>query len=343
MRTGGAERVVLSLTHGSRSAGHDVAIVSAGGELLEGLEVEHFQLPLLRRRATAVPRAVAALERAGRSWRPDLVHCHNPGMALVASPVTLRGRRIPGLVSVHGVPEADWGQTTRILRLAGLPAIACAVGVEAALEERGVRVRATVLNGVSPAPPPSRRDQVERALGLEPGTRLVLAVGRLVEAKNHTLAIRALAEVPGATLVIVGDGPLRAHLRNEARSAGVQDRVLLTGLRRDTRPLMGAADAVVFSSRAEGLPLAALEALSSGTPVVAVSVRGLRELLTDGENALVVPPDDASALARSLGRVLDDRMLAERLAAGGRSLAAGYSEDRMVSAYVDLYEEIGGR
>ncbi|TMK32237.1 MAG: glycosyltransferase family 4 protein [Actinobacteria bacterium] len=343
MRTGGAERVVCSLTRGTRDAGHDVAVASSGGELLDGLDVQHFPLPLLRRRATAVPRAVVALERARGRWKPDLVHCHNPGMALVVSPVTLRGRRMPALVSVHGVPEADWPPTARILRLAGLPAVACGPGVGAALEEHGVDVRATILNGVPPAPPPTPRSEVERELGLQPGSPLVLAVGRLVDAKNHALAVRAIAAVPGASLVIAGDGPLRAQLEHDARSAGVGDRVVLAGLRSDARRLMGSADAVVFSSRAEGLPLAALEALASGTPVVAAGVRGLCELLTDGEDSLIVSPDDASALAAGIRTVLDDPALREHIGAGGRRVAARYSEDRMVSAYIDLYHEMARR
>ena len=75
---------------------------------------------------------------------------------------------------------------------------------------------ATVPNAVGPAPPPADRSE----LGLEPGTRLVLAVGRLVEQKNHALAIAALPQVPDATLAIAGDGPLRAG----ARAAGAQSR-----------------------------------------------------------------------------------------------------------------------
>ena len=106
---------------------------------------------------------------------------------------------------------------------------------------------------------------------------------------------------------------------------------------------MASADAVVFSSRAEGLPLAALEALASGTPVVAASVRGLRELLTDGEDSLLVSPEDASALAAGIRAVLDNRALREHIAAGGRRVAARYSEDRMVSGYIDLYHQIARR
>ena len=103
---------------------------------------------------------------------------------------------------------------------------------------------------------------------------------------------------------------------------------------------MGAADAVVLTSRAEGLPLVALEALASGTPLVATSVRGLRELVTDGENALVVPPDDAQALAGALRRVLEDRVLAARLGEAGRRVPGAGSEDELISSFLALYEKL---
>ena len=326
--TGGAERIVVTLARGAQDAGHEVAVVAAPEPLAAELEVERFDLPFLKRRPWRVPGAARAVRKAFRAWRPDLVHAHNPG---VAAAVGLATRRLPSLVSVHGVPEEDWPAAVRVLRLSGLPAVACGPGVAAALAEHGLEPLATIPNAVGPAPEP--------ADPLVEGP-LVLSVGRLVESKNHELAIEALAEVPQAVLAIAGDGPLRADLVAAAERAGVADRVLLLGERRDARALMGAADAVVLTSRAEGLPLVALEALASGTPLVATSVRGLRELVTDGENALVVPPDDAQALAGALRRVLEDRVLAARLGEAGRRVPGAGSEDELISSFLALYEKL---
>jgi len=338
MRTGGAERVVVSLAHGARAAGHEPAIASAPGELLEELRgIPHFPMPLLGRRPTAVPAAALGLWRTLRRWRPQIVHCHNPGMGIVTSLATLRGRTPRALVSVHGVPDEDWPRTARLLRLAGLPAIACGPGVEIALAEHDLRVAETIWNGVSPAPPPADRAELERDWNLPPGHSLLLAVGRLVDAKHHDLAIRALAAVEDATLVIVGDGPLRGELEHEAAGAGVQDRVFFAGRRPDARALMGAADAVVLASRSEGLPMVVLEALAAGTPVVATAVRGIRELLTNEQDALLVPADDADGLAAAIARVVSHRELAARLAQAGRGLAAKHSEGAMVAAFLDVY------
>ena len=154
---------------------------------------------------------------------------------------------------------------------------------------------------------------------------------------------QGMAEVPATTLVVLGEGPLHDALEHLAREHGVEDRIRLAGVRPDARAIVGAADAIVFSSTWEGLPLAALEALAAGTPVVATSVRGLRELLTDGQDALLVIPEDSRALAAALRRVLDDPDLAARLAEGGRALAAANSEDVMIRRYLELYEVLLAR
>jgi glycosyltransferase involved in cell wall biosynthesis len=169
---------------------------------------------------------------------------------------------------------------------------------------------------------------------------LVVNVGRLVPQKNQALAIRAIGEVPGAVLAVIGDGPLRVELEREIRQAGVSGRVVLAGARQDARAVMGAADAVVSSSRWEGLPLAGLEALAAGTPLVATAVRGVRELIVDGETGLLVEPDDAGALAAALRRVLGDAELAHRLGERGRRLAANYGEEKMIAAFLELYETL---
>ena len=253
-------------------------------------------------------------------------------MAVLAGLVTRRGRRPPGLVNLQGVAEDDWPATVRLVRLSGLAPVACGPGVATALREHGLEPLATVPNAVGPAPPPADRSEL-----VPDGERLVVAVGRLVEQKNHELAIRAIAQVPDAALWIVGDGPLRSKLEHLAAELGAS--VVFTGVRRDARALMGAADAVVMPSRWEGLPLTALEALASGTPLVATSVRGLRELVTDGENALLVP-EEPDAMADALRRVLDDRELAARLSEAGLRVDGAGSDAALVESFLALYERL---
>jgi glycosyltransferase involved in cell wall biosynthesis len=335
--TGGAERILVSAYRGAREAGHEVFVAAAPGPLAAELDTEPFPVPLVRRKPWRIPGAASAVRRAVRDSKPDVVHAHNPVMALATGLASRRGRRPPGLVSLHGGADDEWPATVRLVRASGLAPVACGAGVASALEQHGCTPVATVANAVGPAPPPADRDELEREWSLAPGSRLALAVGRLVEQKNHALAIRALAEVPETTLVIAGDGPFRAELERVAEDAGVADRVVLAGLRPDARALMGAADVVVLPSRWEGLPLTALEALASGTPLVATDVRGVRELVVDGQNALLVP-EEPEALAVALRRVLDDPELAARLAEGGRQVDGAGSDTKLVEGFLRLYE-----
>ncbi|MEA2590152.1 MAG: hypothetical protein QOH66_3079 [Actinomycetota bacterium] len=340
---GGAERVVVSLARGCQASGHDVAVVAAPGPLADELACPWFDLPMLNRRPQRLPLAAWKIRRAIRATRADVVHAHNPGMAAATALATLGGRQPPAVVSIHGVPDADYPAAGRVLRKAGLPLVACGPGVAAALEEVGCAVRATILNGIAPAAPPGDRVAFLREWALDPTLRLVVSLGRLVTQKNQALAIEAMRSVPDAALVILGEGPLRAELEHVIRDAGLGERVVLAGFRTDASSILAASDAVVVSSRWEGLPLVALEALAARRPLVATAVRGIRELLHDEEQCLLVPPDDPDAMARALRRVLDGPDLAHRLGAAGLLLAQGHTEEEMLGEFLELYRDLVGR
>jgi glycosyltransferase involved in cell wall biosynthesis len=337
---GGAELLLVSLSRGAREAGHDVGVAAAPGPLADMLGVDPYPLPVLERRKRMVPKGALQLRRAIADFRPDLVHAHNPGMAAITTMATMRGHRPRALVTVHGVPDADYPAAARVLRLGGLPVVACGDAVASALAEERVNVAATIPNAVPPAPRPAARRAIADELGIPDSAPLVITVGRLAPVKNQTLAIRALADVPSARLLVVGDGPLRDELEQAAADAGITDRVTFAGMRSDARALMGAADVAVISSEGEGLPLVVLEALAGGTPLVATAGRGLRELLTDGETARLVPPGNEQALAQAIRDVIDDPELRRRLVAGGRALAAEHDEAEMVASYLEISKRV---
>jgi glycosyltransferase involved in cell wall biosynthesis len=175
----------------------------------------------------------------------------------------------------------------------------------------------------NPAPPPQ---QVEPDV-LQPGT--FVFVGRLTRQKALPVAFEALQEVDGARLLLVGDGPERSELESAARRLGLDGRVEFAGARsRDEvlRTLAGAT-ALVLPSAWENLPHAAVEALAVGTPVVATAVGGVPEVVHDGENGLLVPANDAAALAAALRRVVSEPGLRERLAAGAQPSVAAIGRE----------------
>lgn len=340
MRMGGAERIVLSLSSGALRAGHDVAVAAAPGPLTEELRMPTFPLPLLERKMWRVPEGVRDLHRALRRWEPDVVHCHNPGMAILTSLVTRRGSSVPAAVSIHGSPARDYPRVARLLRVSRLVSVACGPGVAQALREQNFVVDHVISNAVSPPPAPADRSTLFGEWGIPEKRPLVVSVGRLVPSKGHDLVVRAVAGVPDAALAIVGEGPERDRLEREIARLQLTDRVVLAGERRDARAIVAAADvAVLGSAEQEGLPLVVLEAQAAGTPVVVGDILGVRDVVEDGVSGCIVRSEE-EAIANGIRGILEDPDLARILAAGGLAAAAEYSEEDMVDRFLALYESL---
>jgi glycosyltransferase involved in cell wall biosynthesis len=170
---------------------------------------------------------------------------------------------------------------------------------------------------------------------------IVGSIGRVEHQKGFDTLIRAVAEVDGTALCIVGDGGERAALEQLAEDLGIRDRVVWTGWREDARSFLGVFDVFALPSRFEGFPLAVLEALLARSAVVAAEVGSTAEVVRDGETGLLVPPDDPPALARAIRRLLDDRDLRERLAANGRELVLRrFTAAHMARRFESLYDEV---
>jgi glycosyltransferase involved in cell wall biosynthesis len=188
--------------------------------------------------------------------------------------------------------------------------------------------RVDVLPNPAPANPPAGdRDELRRRLGLD-GFTLAFA-GRLTAQKALDVLLEALAATPEASLVLAGDGPERARVEAGVAARGLGDRVRLTGpqAREQVLDLFRAADASVLSSSWENFPHSVVESLAAGTPVIATDVGGVAEAVTDGENGLLVPPQDPAALAAAIRRYAGDPELQERLRAAAVPSVAAYAPD----------------
>jgi glycosyltransferase involved in cell wall biosynthesis len=187
-------------------------------------------------------------------------------------------------------------------------------------------------------------DGVPDAWGVNPrddvpeGARVLLAVARLTEQKGIDVAIRALAELPGDTvLVVLGEGPERPALLRLARELGVEARVFLLGRVPDVAAWLGRATILVHPARWEGFGLGVLEAMLAGLPVVATNVSALPELVVDGETGVLVQPDDVAALASGIVRALDRPQLGEGGLERARSeFSVGRMADRTAALYLKL-------
>jgi glycosyltransferase involved in cell wall biosynthesis len=162
--------------------------------------------------------------------------------------------------------------------------------------------------------------------------------GRLTAQKDLGVAIDAVARLPEARLVLVGDGPEREQLERRAAEAGVNGRIVFAGARpRDEviRYLAG-AHAALLPSAWENLPHAAVEALAAGTPVVATAVGGVPEVVHDGENGLLVEPGSPELLAGAMRRVLEEDGLRDRLAAAAAPSVAPISRAAVYGRLAEL-------
>jgi glycosyltransferase involved in cell wall biosynthesis len=170
---------------------------------------------------------------------------------------------------------------------------------------------------------------------------LALALGRLHVNKAFDMLLAALARVPRVHLWLAGEGALRPALERQARTLGLEGRVRFLGWREDTAALLAAADFLVCPSRHEPLGNVVIEAWAAGVPVVAAASAGPAALIADGISGLLVPVDDAAALARAIERLAADETLRRRLAAGGHAAhAAEFAEARVVGLYRDLFARV---
>ena len=192
--------------------------------------------------------------------------------------------------------------------------------------------------------PDMRGEAVPRAsLDTPEDAPVLLALGRLHPNKGFDTLITALAALPDHYLWIGGSGPLEAALAGEAAARGVASRVRFLGWREDTPALFAAADVFVCSSRHEPFGNIIIEAWAAKVPVVAAASTGPAALIADGESGIVVPVDDAAALAAAVRSLNGDAGLGARLAAGGAAAyQAGYTEDVVVGQYMELFERLAG-
>lgn len=193
-------------------------------------------------------------------------------------------------------------------------------------------------NFVDAAPMPP----VDRArLDTPKDVPVLLALGRLHANKGFDVLLPALQSVPNAVLWLGGVGPEEAALKRLAGTLGVADRVRFLGWRRDVGALMAAADVFVCSSRHEPLGNVVIEAWAHRVPVVAAASSGPAALVENRRSGLLVPVEDAPALATAINVVLQDATLAATLVdAGFTAYSANYTESSVVAHYCDFFERV---
>lgn len=195
------------------------------------------------------------------------------------------------------------------------------------------------LHGLTPA-----SAELLASFGVPPGAPLVSMVCAITEVKDPLTFVRAVAaarrRVPALHALLVGEGPLRAAVEEEARALGVDGALHLTGFRGDPESFIAASDVACLTSRSEGTPGVLIDALALARPIVATAVGGIPEVVVDGESGLLAPMGDATALGAHIADILQDPILAARLSDGARARAGEFTIDRTVERTIEIYERL---
>lgn len=339
LRLGGAERVLATLGAYAPGAGFrfELLVLSPPDELRSVMEpvLEEAGVPIryLGLRRLADPRALPRLVRAIRQSGCEVVHGHLEDAATLVPPAArLAGR--PAVCSFHhvAVPLARRPAAKERLAVAAANTSARVVFVSRASLDSFARVYGgpqpnwcVVENGVDldafrdiPAGMPDDLD-------VPPGAPVAVVVGALRGRKRHADALscwpRVLQCAPDAHLLILGDGPERSKLQEQARELGISARVVFAGTRPDVARIVSASTLLLLPSEHEALPTTLIEAAACATPAIACDVDGVPEVVIDGQTGLLVPVHDPPALAEATLRLLGDEALRRSLGARARQLA----------------------
>jgi glycosyltransferase involved in cell wall biosynthesis len=198
---------------------------------------------------------------------------------------------------------------------------------------------------VGPLPDDAAKAAARARLGLPADAFVAGIVARLSAQKAHHVLFEAFAILrasqPRARLVVVGGGPREQELRRLAADLGLGDSVQFTGVLRDVPDVLPAFDVACLSSVHEGVPVAVIEAMAAGIPVVATDCGALRDIVVEGEHGHLVPVGDAEALADRLLRLAADAPLRERLAKAARARAEDcYRIEQTARGYEELLVDL---
>lgn len=357
LRSGGAEQMAVHLMSQMHGNGFDVAALVLGekeGTSLEAiLESRGVASIFLGKGPGFDPRIYGRVHRALRQIHPDIVHTHVHVLRYLLPELLLRYRDVT-IHTVHNLAEwevegrAQWLQ--KIAFKAGVKPVSVAHEVSRSLERRyGVRESEVIPNCIPVSafqPSAQTRAQWRSQEGIAPEDVVYTCVALLRRQKNHERLLRAFAAGPGknprAKLLLAGGGPLEEPLRALVANQELQESVRFLGLRKDVPALLMASDIFVLSSDYEGNPLAMMEAMAAGLPVVSTSVGGVPELVTSGKDGLLVAPADELGLRNALNLLFTDPVKRRQMGRAARQSAeAKFDLPLMVQAYHRLYESLG--
>ncbi|HOX09888.1 MAG TPA: lipopolysaccharide heptosyltransferase II [Candidatus Omnitrophota bacterium] len=347
LNTGGVETGVVDLSERLIKLGHNAVVISGGGELVKKLEaagIKHYTLPVGKKDPFTILRMIPAVCRILRSEKADILHARSRVPAMIGY-YAARRAGVVFITTCHGYYSKKpfskvmgWGKYV----IAISQVIAKHMMDSFKVPYRRIKL---IYRGVN----------LERFRFKEPDESVksdytIGIIGRLTPLKGHAYFFRAAAKAlkyfPRLKVLVVGDASpgkerYRQELQDTVRRLGLEKHVEFLGRRSDIPEILAGLDLLVLATTVpEGFGRVIIEAFAAGVPVVATSVGGVTEIIRDGVNGLLVPPEDPQAMSDAIVRMLKDRALTKGIVRNARKDAEEkFNLDRMITETVRVYEE----
>ena len=350
---GGAETLLLELTQELAGRGHEFyTFVADEGWLVEKLKAAGLKTHTFSLRPFRLPLSVRRIYKIISKGNFDVILSHGARVNLISSLVSfLTG--VPLITVEHGID--DWRNrrglrvcADRFIGRISTRRVAVSSAVRAMLDnEKIVKAeKIIVINNRTKVPErPDSADELKRNFflseRLEEPILSIVAVARLAEVKGHANLLKAMPEVlsniPSIRLYLIGEGELKANLSSLARDLGIEKSLVFLGERDNVPELLPIFDIFVLPSVMEGLPLALLEAMGMGLPIIATAVGGIPEIITNTVNGLLVPSGDHVALSAAIIELIQNPVQRKQLG----EAAYQYAHDKLdFCGMVDSYENL---
>jgi len=361
LKIGGMERVIASIVTGLDPAKYDTQVLclTRGGAVADALTGQGVSVTTLGLDNYHYPSHLLTLYRWLRGQKIQILHTHGYFAGVFARLAGLHAG-IPQMIShVHSTYVDFRAKHLFMDRLLsyGTDRIICVSRAvqDWVVEGEGIRKGKTIViyNGTAPffvAPSSGSIPAFgRRALGIPEHDTVFTVVASLTPNKGHRVLLESFAalleEHPNATLLIVGDGPLRNELEDRTRQGKIKSKVVFAGLKTDITTLHSMSDVGLLPSQyREGLGMALIEAMAAGLPVIGTNLGGIPEVIADGENGILVPPARVDHLANALKRLANDREARLRMGRRSRQIyEAKFTLDGMIRHIEALYASLQTR
>ncbi len=341
LNAGGITSYLFTLARGLKSKGHEVYLASSGGEQLDKFiasGITHFLVPLNTKNEISfkLARCFFKLNKKVQELNIDRIHSNSRTTQVLGSLLSRRAQRTH-IFTCHGFFKPKWGRKIFPCWGEGIIAISPQVKEHLVIDFKLAPSKINVINnGIDLLSFGDffARTKMRASFGVKDAP-LIGIIARLSDVKGHLYLLRAMAKVilhyPEARLLIVGTGKMKAKLDTEIQSLGIKKNVIFQDTVNNTQEILAALDIFVLPSLQEGLGLALMEAMAQGLAVVGSAVGGIKNLIQNEVNGLLVRPACVEDLSTAILKLLGDSLLRQNLGKHARQyILDHFSQEQMV-------------